>query len=283
MRSNDHGLTRRDFFKRTSAGALAAGVGVGSASATRRIPIGVQLYCFRNELGQEFEGTMEAVAGVGFGAVEFADYFGRSAKQLRKVLDDNGLEPCGTHIMLGDMLGDNLKRTVEFNQELGNPNLIVRWLDEKYRKTPEDFDQTVGLFNEVSANLKPYGMKVGYHNHDYIFDRFNGKMLWNILADGTSRDVVLQLDTGNASQHEGVDVVELLSRNAGRTTSIHVKPYSSKDPAAYIADDELDWPTIIRLCQTTARTEWYIIEFEVPGIPPLEAIRENYKRFKALL
>ncbi|MEJ2083299.1 MAG: sugar phosphate isomerase/epimerase, partial [Acidobacteriota bacterium] len=69
----------------------------------------------------------------------------------------------------------------------------------------------------------------------------------------------------------------------GRTTSIHVKPYSSKDPAAYIADDELDWPTIIRLCQTTAGTEWYIIEFEVPGIPPLEAIRENYKRFKALL
>ncbi len=283
MRSNYEGCTRRDFFKRTSAAALVAGIGAGSASAARRIPIGVQLYCFRKELAGDFEGTMEAVAGIGFDTVEFADYFGRSAKQLRKMLDDNGLKACGTHIMLDDMLGDKLEETVEFNQTLGNPNLIVRWLDEKYRQSPEDFARTVDLFNEISEKLKPHQMRVGYHNHDYIFDKFDGKMLWNILADGTGRDVILQLDTGNASQHEGVDVVELLQRNQGRTTSIHIKPYSSKDPAAFIGDDELDWPTIIRLCQTEAGTEWYIVEFEVAGIPPLEALRQNYRRFKSLL
>ena len=283
MQSGDHRFSRRDFFRCTSAAALAAGVGIGTASAAGRIPIGVQLYCFREELAKDFEGTMAAVAGVGFQGVEFADYFGRSARQLRKVLDDNGLEVCGTHIMLGDMLGDKLQETVEFNQTLGNRNLIVRWLDEGYRKSPKDFDRTVGLFNEVSRNLEPHGMKVGYHNHDYIFDKFDGKMLWNILADGTPKEVILQLDTGNASQHEGVDVIELLERNPGRTTTIHIKPYSSRQPSAYIGEDELDWPAIIRLCRTTAGTQWFIIEYEEPGIPPLEAIRENYRRFQALL
>jgi len=274
-------ISRRQFIG--SASVLAVAAGVRAQAAARRIPIGVQLYCVRHELAEDFEGTMAKVAGIGFEGVEFADYFGRSAADLRRVLDANGLRCCGTHIMLDDMLGDKLKETVEFNQTIGNPYLIVRWLGEGLRSTPEAFERTVGLFNEVSEKLERYGMRVGYHNHDYIFDQFNGKMLWNILADGTPQRVILQLDTGNASLHPGVNVVELLERNRGRTATIHIKPYSSTNPAAYIGDDELDWPRIIELCRTTAGTEWFIVEYEVEGTPPLQALEDNYKRFKDLL
>lgn len=274
-------ISRRQFIG--SASALAVVAGIQGQAATKTIPIGVQLYCVRRDLAEDFEGTVAKVAEIGFEGVEFADYFGRSASELRRVLDANGLRCCGTHIMLDDMLGDKLKETVEFNQTIGNPYLIVRWLSESLRATPEAFDRTVGLFNEVSEKLEPHGMRVGYHNHDYIFEQFDGKMLWNILADGTPERVVLQLDTGNASLHPGVDVVELLERNRGRTATIHAKPYSSSDPAAFIGDDELDWPRIIELCRTIAGTEWYIVEYEVEGIPPLQALEANYKRFKGLL
>lgn len=276
-------FSRREVLKSGAVLLTAAGAArCGSRSTEQKIPIGVQLYCVRRELAQEMEATFASLAAMGYEGVEFADYFGRSAKELKSLLDANGLRCCGTHIMLDDMLGENLKATVEFNREIGNEYLIVRWLDEQRRSSQEAFSETIDLFNRISENLEPHGMRVGYHNHDYIFDSFNGRSLWNTLADESRPNVVLQLDTGNASS-VGVDVYELLRRNAGRTATIHLKPFSSQDPDAFIGEDELDWKRIIELCQGTAGTEWYIVEYEQEAFPPLEALRDNLDRFRGLL
>jgi sugar phosphate isomerase/epimerase len=228
------------------------------------------------------EPTLASLAEIGFEGVEFADYFDRSARELRGLLDENGLRCCGTHILLDDMLGDKLQETVEFNQELGNQYLIVRWLDENRRDSKESFAVTIDLFNEVADNLEPYGMRVGYHNHDYIFESFNGKSLWNTLGDETRSSVVLQLDTGNAAM-VGVDVYELLERNVGRAVTIHMKPYSAGNPDAFIGEDDLDWKRIIELCKTKAGTDWYIVEYEKEAYPPLQALKSNLEKFKVFL
>jgi sugar phosphate isomerase/epimerase len=55
------------------------------------------------------------------------------------------------------------------------------------------------------------------------------------------------------------------------------------DPAAYLGRDELDWKRILRLMETVGGTEWYIIEYEVEGPPPLEALRGNLAAFRELL
>ncbi len=272
-------LDRRGFL--ATAAALAA-IPLTRALAARTIPVGVQLWCVRNELAEDLPGTLAALAKIGFEAVEFADYFGRSAAELRRELDRAGLKCCGTHIYLEDMLGDKLPATVEFNQTLGNRNLIVRWLGEERRASPTAFAATVDAFNQVSERLKPHGMRVGYHNHDYIFQRFDGEMLWNILADRTGPEVILQLDTGNASR-AGQDVIELLKRNPGRTRSVHVKPYSKANPKAFLGQDDLDWKKILDLCRTSAGTEWFIVEYEEEGVEPLEALKANFETLKRML
>lgn len=290
-------FSRRDFLKRTG-GAVAASVLAGAcggpaageaagqlasdAQAAKVIPIGVQLYCVRNEMAEDLPGTVAAVANLGFEGVEFADYFGRSAAELRQVLDDNGLKACGSHIMLADMLGDNLEPTIAFNQTLGNPYLIVRWLNEDQRDTKETLLRTCDQLNEIAAKLAPHGMRVGYHNHDYSFQRFDGELAWNIMVDHTSPEVVYQLDVGNAAASD-IDPVELLRRNAGRSATVHVKPHSNTDPMAFIGADDLPWPEMIELMRTTAGTEWYIVEYEVEGIPPLEALSDNLQKFRQML
>ena len=50
----------------------------------------------------------------------------------------------------------------------------------------------------LSERLKPHRMRVGYHNHTTDFNRIDGEYWWNRFADQTSKDVMLQLDTGNA-------------------------------------------------------------------------------------
>jgi sugar phosphate isomerase/epimerase len=136
--------------------------------------------------------------------------------------------------------------------------------------------------NEIAERLKPNNLRVGYHNHTTDFNRIDGEYWWNLFADRTTKDVILQLDTGNASEMAGVPVVDLIRRNKGRTVSMHVKPFSKKNPDAYLGDDELDWPAIMTASESAGGVEWYIIEYEREGVPPLESLKANFDRFKKL-
>ena len=102
------------------------------------------------------------------------------------------------------------------------------------------------------------------------------------LRRQTSKDVILQFDTGNASEKEGRDAAGLIQRNAGRTISMHVKPFSKKDPNAYLGADELEWPAIMTAAETVGGIEWYIIEYEREGVPPLESLKANLDLFKKM-
>ena len=81
---------------------------------------------------------------------------------------------------------------------------------------------------------------------------------------------------------EGVTVLDLIRRNAGRTISMHVKPFSKKNPDAYLGADELEWPAIMTAAESTGGIEWYIIEYEREGVPPLESLKANFDSYKKL-
>ena len=280
-------VSRRRFLE-LSAGAFAlasvgglAGCG-GSGGGDGQTPIGVQLYSVRHDLKEDFEGTIAALAEMGFQGVEFANYFGRSAEELRSILDDNGLECCGTHIMMEALQGDAFEETVEFSKTLGNDYFIVRWIPQGQRSDPDTFMETVDQFNQIGERLNPHGMQIGYHNHDYIFETFDGEVMWDLLAENTRDDVILQLDTGHAASI-GKDPVELLKRHPGRTTTLHAKPYSSAKEDAVIGADDLDWEQIIQTAEEVGGTEWHILEYEVQGVSATKALDQcltNFRQFR---
>src|SRR5215471_5512259 len=127
-------LTRRAFIQRatSSAAALALGLhcrtGRAAQNSTHPIPVGLQLYSLREQCKTDLPGMLSAVSKIGYKGVEFAGYHGRSAQELRKLLDDNGLVACGTHTPYETILEDKLKATVEFNRTIGNRFLIVPWM-----------------------------------------------------------------------------------------------------------------------------------------------------------
>ncbi len=76
-----------------------------------RIPIALQLYSIREDCAKDLSGCLKAVAKMGYEGVDFAGYYGYDAKEIRKMLDDNGLKVAGAHIGLETLLGDELKKT----------------------------------------------------------------------------------------------------------------------------------------------------------------------------
>ena len=276
-------LTRRDVLK--LGGAAAASLLLPAPRATaawKRIPIGTQLWCVRKQLAGDVPGTLKALGALGYEAVELENAFGKSGAEWKTHLDAAGLKACGFHHTLAELSGDKLAASVEFNQAIGNRNLIIRSLPPAVYTSADLLKKTADEVNKVAESLKPHKMRVGYHNHTTDFGRIDGEYWWNRFADQTSKDVILQVDTGNASEMEGVTPQSFIKRNVGRTISMHVKPFSKKDPNAYLGSDELDWPAIITAAETVGGIEWYIIEYEKEGVPPLESLKDNLALFKKL-
>ena len=294
MSSHDIGLvSRRGFIAKSVAAAAVLASSADGASqdqkikqraknrSRRRFPIGLQLYSVREDCKRDLPGTIVAVAKMGYKGVEFAGYYDRTAKQLRKMLDDNGLVCCGTHTGLDTLLGDNLARTIEFNKTLGNKYLIVPGLPEKYRTSHQAWLDTAKLFNELAEKVKPHEMLVGYHNHSIEFTAMDGELPWDTFYGNTRKDVVMQIDVGNAI-HGGADPLPYLYKYPGRAITVHVKEFSETNKKALVGEGDVNWKAFFALCKAVGQTEWYIVEQESYAYPPLECVQRCLRNLRKM-
>src|SRR5665647_661968 len=109
--------SRRTFLQNSAV--LLAGVAVapkvGLAAPKANEIVGIQLYSVRDDMLKNPAGTLTQLAKIGYKHVEHANYidrkfYGYSAKEFRKILDDLGLKmPCG-HTVMGRNHWDPVKK-----------------------------------------------------------------------------------------------------------------------------------------------------------------------------
>jgi sugar phosphate isomerase/epimerase len=283
MKSN--AMTRRRFVQSTALTAAATAAGpLWAAPSGRAIPISVQLYSVRGDCAKDFDGTLAAIAKLGFAGVEFAGYhtYAGKPKELRAKLDELGLKAAATHIGTNTLRGGELAKTIEFHQQIGCKYLIVPG-DGDFTN-PEKSKALADLFNEVAAKLKPLGMACGYHNHKHEFEKTGDSNHWEIFAQRTSKDVVLQVDFGWAAD-AGQDCVDLVKRHPGRMGVVHLKPTvvgGEKGKKAIFGQDSVNWAPIIAACREVGGTQWLTLEQEAypDGKSPLECTALSYAALK---
>src|SRR3989442_1271533 len=97
-------MERRDFVRTVGAATLGQVLQPRAPSPNPRAPlhtldrIGLQLYTVRHEMQKDVEGAIARVAATGYREVEFSGYFGRTARQLRALLDHHGLSSPSAHV-----------------------------------------------------------------------------------------------------------------------------------------------------------------------------------------
>lgn len=284
-----HQIKRRCFVSQC-LGATLGLVGLRNFSLAQTDPIkkplsqriGLQLYSVREACSKDFFGTIQSVAEMGYQAVEFAGYYGQSAADVRAFLNDHNLQCCGSHVAYDLLTKEHRSATIEYNAELENPYLIIPWLDEKHRQTLDGWRQFADFLNQLSDELSPYKMQVGYHNHSFEFSEMEGAIPWEVLFQNTQPEVIMQLDMGNA-MHGQADPVEYLKMFPGRATTVHLKEYAHNSPPPLIGNGEVAWKEVLQLCQTTAGTQWLIVEEENSGRDPMESVKTCLSNLQAML
>ena len=196
------------------------------------------------------------------------------------MLDDLGLKAAGTHIGLPTLEGDELARTVEFNQTIGNDFLVVPGLPAERRASAEAWSATAALLNEIAAKVSADGMWVGCHNHAAEFEDFGDRKAWDILYGSTGK-VVMQMDTGNAL-HAGVDPLAFMAKYPGRQQSVHLKEWSASKEWPVVGDGDVDWAGVFDFCDSRGDTRWYVVEFENQAYPALESVGKCLEFLRAM-
>src|ERR1019366_3731812 len=273
-------VTRREFLGSVGAAGVALGLSTAPlalAASAKKIPVGLQLYSVRDQCKNDLPGTVAAVTKIGYRGVEFAGYHGRSAKELRQLLDDNGLVACGTHTPYESVLADKLKETVEFNRTIGNRFLIVPWMNETQSK--QEWLDRAKLFNDIADKIKADGMWVGYHAHAHDFKQIDGVSAWDLFFGNTKPEVIMQLDTSNCCEG-GADPVAVLKKYPGRARTIHIKA-NGGGPEAVIGEDKVNWKAVFAFCEGKGKTQWYVVEHE-SGKDPLDAVKRSYEALRTM-
>jgi len=280
--------TRRRMIQTAGFGALAWAFPKHPRAAARaQIPVAVQLYSVRTDCRKDFDAALAQVAKMGFAGVEFAGYYnydGR-AKELRQRLDDLNLKVAGTHIRTADFRAEVIKNTIDFHQTIGCRFLIVP--GDQALTDPEKSKALDETYNKTAEILKPLGMACGFHNHTAEFKTDNDKTYWDLFAERTGKDVILQQDCGWTAA-AGFDPVAYIRKYPGRTRTVHFKPtVVGKDPEkkAFIGQDSVNWGAIYEACVSVGGTEWIIIEQETypDNKPPMECTAESLAGLKKII
>jgi hypothetical protein len=108
-------ISRRTFLQTTSA-AMVAGTFCNSIPAFATplgLPLGIQLYSVRDQLKQDYDGTLKQVGALGYREVEAAGYNGHTSDQFKKSLATASLRCVSAHYSLA-ALQSGLDDTIKF-------------------------------------------------------------------------------------------------------------------------------------------------------------------------
>jgi sugar phosphate isomerase/epimerase len=288
-------LSRRGFLR--TATATAAVVGTSSALAApalagedpggsggrgrHRVPrdqISIQLFTLRDQLAIDLEGTLAALAEIGYTRVEHAGFVGRTVEEFKAALDAAGLRATSGHVQIpqpfdpaawsasladANTLGSKFIVHPFFGIDFGTGEVVRE--TAPWRAFARDL-------NRAGRMARDAGLRLGYHNHNWEFFRLTddpSRTAYDVLTDTTDPDLVhLQLDLFWAIRGAR-DPVDLIHQNRGRVLQYHVKDMNQAGSFTDPGEGLIDFARIFRHSDEAGVKE-YIVERDDAGTPPRE-------------
>lgn len=277
-------IDRREFLIRTTGVGAAAFFHAPAFDSRVPIPeslsrIGVQLYTVRREMQQSVERTIDQVARIGYKEVEFAGYFGRSARDIRALLDANGLTAPSAHSADLPSIRTRLAQVLDDATVVGHRYVICASLPRS-EMTADGYKRVAAEFNAAGATAKQAGVTLGFHNHDGEFAPLGDTCGYDILlAECDPQLVTMQMDLF-WTKHAGRDPLAYFTKYPGRFSSVHVKDMDASGTMVDVGAGTLPFATWFAQ-SARAGIRHYFVEHDSPG-DAMASITASYRHLAAL-
>jgi sugar phosphate isomerase/epimerase len=235
-------------------------------------PISVQLYSLRDMAAKDFAATLKAVADIGYPYVEFAGLHGKSAKEVRKIIDDLGLKASSAHVQLFDKT-----KHAQIQDEaatLGYKHLVAGFGAKDF-ESEDTVKAAADKVNDAVNHFSPQGYTVNLHNHEWEYKNYDKFQLLLELAPKAGPQVdIYWVKVG------GQNEAEAIRRYSGRVRTIHIKdgPANPADrtlPMTAAGQGSVDIPGAVRAAEY-AGVEFLTVELDRCATDMLHAVKDSY-------
>ena len=271
-------MDRRSFLGTvTAAGVLAKRL---SWAAERKIEkVGLQLYTVRDQMKADFAGTLEKVAKIGYREVEFAGYFDSPPKEVKRLLDRNGLTAPSAHIDY-DHITTKLPEVLEAAKVVGHSYIVCPWIGEELRGDAEGWKRVAQALHKAGADIKKTGIQLAYLNHNFEFKTFNGQFGYDILlAEADPNLVKMEMDLYWITK-AGADPLKYFAKFPSRFPLVHVKDMDKNRDFAEVGSGTIDWKPIFAKSQQAGIKHYFVEQDQSKD--PFASIKSSYEYLRDL-
>lgn len=226
--------------------------------------ISLQLYTVRGLMERDLDGTLSAIAGIGYRRVEAAGTHGRTAREFRDALDRHGLWASSGHIAYDQLVTDSAA-VLDDMAILGSQFVVCPWLPDALR-TIDGVKRVAATLNLVGEQARTLGIRLGYHNHEFEFASCDGVALYDLLAAETDADKVhFELDI-YWTERSGANSGKIIDEYQERILQIHAKDMGRDGGFADLGMGEIDYQRLLDRTTRAAVVE-YIVEHDASPDP----------------
>ncbi|WP_438447633.1 sugar phosphate isomerase/epimerase family protein [Gorillibacterium sp. sgz5001074] len=240
--------------------------------------LGAQLYTVRNyaKTPEELDRTLRQIKEMGYTTVQASALWHLPVAEVASIARSHGLQIVLTH-MSYDRFTKDFDALVADHHTLGCQLAGLGGLPPEFRNA-EGYAAFAKQFREIADELGRNGLKFSYHNHQFEFQRYNGKTGLEILMEATNPETFLfTLDTYWV-QVGGGSPAAWIRKLKNRIDAIHLKDLAiidSQPIMAEIMEGNLEWAEILPAAKE-AGVKWYLIERDDGPTEALESLRISY-------
>ena len=245
--------------------------------------VAAQLYTLREftKTPKDIARTFERLSTDGWRAVQCSALGPIEPRELKKLLDENGLTCCATHDGLAKYQNEP-QQVIDYNRTLGCAytalGAFVPKPDAPARKSWQSF---VADFNAVAKQFEGSGVRLGYHNHSHEWQKagleLDSPRPIDLLLNGLDESIWFEIDTYWVA-HAGGDPAAWIDKVAGRIPCVHLKDMGirakNEQFMMEVGEGNLNWPAVLAACGR-AGVEWYIVEQDTCYRDPFESLRTS--------
>ncbi len=243
--------------------------------------LAAQLYTCRDLLQTpaDIATTLRRVRTVGYTAVQVSGMGPIPEDELMTILDGEGLECCATHEPSKVILAEP-ERVVE-----RLARLRCRYTAYPY---PSDIDLTdpaavatfISQLDHAGSVLAAAGQTLCYHNHHQEFRHLGGRVILDLIYEGTSPTHLQGEPDTYWIQFGGGDPVAWCEKLAGRLPLLHLKDYmvdaQNNVTMCEIGAGNLDWARIVSAGEKSG-CAWFIVEQDTCPGDPVDSLAQSYR------
>ena len=246
--------------------------------------LAAQLYTLREftKTPADIARTLGRVKQIGYDAVQCSALGPIAPAELAKILKEEGLTCCATHVSR-DRMEKETQAVIDEHHLYGCEYTAIGGFFPQ-EATAQTWTQFADEYNNLATKFAGTGLAIGYHNHSHELAKYRGRSTaLEILVEKLDRSVWMEIDTYWIT-HGGGDPVQWIKRVAGRIPCVHLKDMAISPKReqfmAEVGEGNLNWPDILAASRT-AGVRWYIVEQDTCYRDPFESLAISLSNLRA--